>query len=247
MTLPLTQLLLDHRAKGKQITELPAELIPADKETAYAVQNEVVRALGAVGAWKVQPLPETGLPLAAPLLKSDVYTDGAKLSAAKLPEAALEAEIAVTMGQDLTGKAGGYTADDLRAAVSSYHLAIEILSSRFVNRTQQAPLAGVADMQSNAAIVLGAPLATELPELGTQVLRLLVDGQEIGKVETGPTTENLFASLVWLANHAIERGFPLKDGDVIITGARIGALPHPGGTVVTVEGPGFSSVSASIE
>src|SRR5690606_32274729 len=60
------------------------------------------------------------------------------------------------------------------------------------------------------------------------------------------TTATVLRSLAWLVNHAAERGLPLKQDDVVITGASIGAQPLHGKTVL-VESDGFDLVSATFQ
>lgn len=245
MTLPLTELLLSHRARGILIDGLSPDLVPADLETAYRVQTETAMALGPVGAWKVQPFPEHGEPAASPVLNSVVFGDKAALELSRFADPGIEAEIAVTLNRDLPLRYADYGADDVREAVGSLHVAIEVIASRFLDRTRQPALAGMADLQNNGAVIVGpARSAQNWPELGQQSISLVVDGAEIGRVEDGATTANMLRSLAWLANHAARRGLALKTGDVIITGARIGSLPLNGKNV-TVEAEGFAPVAAS--
>lgn len=245
MTLPLTEMILQSRARGVAIEDLSPGLLPTDIETAYLVQTETALALGPVGGWKVQPFPEHGEPMASPILRRDVLADGASLELSRMPDPGIEAEIAVTLKRDLPAAGGGYGVEEIRDAVGSIHLAIEVITSRFLDRSHMKTLAGIADLQNNAAVVLGQARSAETwTELGSQSIALLVDGTEIARVDGGPSTDNALRSLAWLANHTAGRGLPLRAGDVVITGARIGALPLRGERV-TIEAQGFKPVSAS--
>lgn len=241
----LTELLLANRAAGTTISDLPAELVPQTAEEAYLVQNETVAVLGEVGAWKVQPLSATGLPFAAPILKKTVVDTGATLKTADYNGLAIEVEVAVTIAHDLPGKDGGYTAEDAKAAIASTHVALEILASRFVDRTKVIQLAGIADLQSGGAVVLGpAVKADALPEFGAQKMALSFDGAEVKTTDGNATTENMLGAIAWLANHTAARGLPLKAGTVVITGARVGPLAFAGKDV-SAEAPGLGTVSVS--
>ena len=225
----LTQLLLDHRASGSLIADLPPDLVPRTAEEAYRIQNETVAALGPVGAWKVQPMPETGLPFAAPILARTIFADGAKLRVSDFPSFGLEVEVAVTLNRDLPRREQAYSAEDMRAAIASLHLAFEVLASRFVDRQKVPQLAGIADLQHSGAIVLGPAFpAQSLPELGSLAIALSVDDVATAKTAGNATTANMLAALAWLANHTAARGLALKAGNVIITGARIGPVPVTG-------------------
>ncbi|WEK03755.1 MAG: fumarylacetoacetate hydrolase family protein [Candidatus Devosia phytovorans] len=246
MTHPLTDLLLTHRASGALIDTLPDNLVPADAATAYLVQTETIKAIGPAGAWKVQPYPETGEPFTSPILSTTVFENGVTLKLSDYPGIAIEGEVAVTFNRDLPGKDGGYTADDVRAAIGSLHVAIEIVASRFFDRRNNPSLVGIADLQNSGAVILGPAIPADTwPELSKKSLSMLVDGKEVQSTPGNGSTENTLTSLAWLANHAAARGLPLQSGNVVITGARLGPLPLDG-TNVVVDGGDLGSVSATI-
>ena len=92
---------------------------------------------------------------------------------------------------------------------------------------------GRIDGGPRSAIVVGAGIvglstAWFLQERGVDVT--VVDGCGVA---TGASWDDIVAALVWLAPHAEARGFPLKAGQTIITGARVAA---PLSTADLVEG-----------
>lgn len=242
----LTTLLLAQRANGTTIADLPADLVPADIAAAYAIQDEIAAELGPVGAWKVGPMPETGVPMCAPIPAADVHESGVTLRHAALSGLGIEVEVAVTIATDLPGKAGGYSSGDLRQAVGSLHLILELLASRYVDRSAVPLLATVADLQSNGAVIVGPAQAADRdwPEFGAQHMSLALDGAVAATTTGNATTENVLAALAWLANHAVERGMPLKSGQLVITGARLGPADFAG-SVAVADAPGLGSVTAS--
>lgn len=245
MTNALTTLLLLERANGTTLAALPADLVPATLADAYAIQNETIAALGPAGAWKVAPKPAEGEPFCSPILAQDVHADGVTLQRAALAGLAIEVEVAVTIGVGLPGQAGGYAPADIKSAVRSLHVVLEVVASRYHDRKAEPQLAGIADLQSNGAVIVGpAQSATAWPEFGQQALSLTLDGAVVQTSAGNATTENVLASLAWLADHAAARGLPLKPGDVVITGARLGPLPFAG-TSVVAEAPGLGTVSAT--
>jgi 2-keto-4-pentenoate hydratase len=225
----LTELLLDHRASGVLIDYLAPDLVPQTAEEAYRIQHETVAALGRVGAWKVQPMPETGLPFAAPILAKTIFADGADLRAIDFPSLGIEVEVAVTLNRDLPLRSQDYTAEDIQGAIASLHLAFEVLASRFVDRQKVPLLAGIADLQHSGAIVLGPAFPVRpLPEFGSLDIELTIDKGSAGKTEGNATTGNMLTALAWLANHTAARNLALRAGDIVITGARVGPVPGTG-------------------
>jgi 2-keto-4-pentenoate hydratase len=244
MTSGLAKLLLAHRAARTTIDQLPAELVPQDMEAAYAIQTETMAVLGPVGAWKVSPYPETGEPLCSVLPASYLHQSGATLDRADLHDLGIEVEIALTLGQDLPG---GTTPQEAQAAIGSVHLALELIASRFTDRTSIPRTAAFADLQNSGGIVLGAPVRFDaLPELGGEAMTLVYDGEETASATGGPSTDNVLRSLAWLATHAASRGLELKQGTVVITGARIGPKPFAG-RVVAARSDRFGTIEVDFE
>jgi len=247
MTKALTSLLLAQRAAGTTLADLPADLVPETIVEAYAIQNETIAALGTIGAWKVTPMPAEGEPFCSPILARDVYNSGATLRRADLPGLGIEVEVAVTIATDLPARAGGYSPAAVKAAIGSIHVVLEVLASRYHDRKAVPRLAGFADLQSNGAVVVGpAVVVTQLPEFGAQVMSLALDGVQVQSTNGDATTENVLAALTWLADHAAARGTPLKAGDMVITGARLGPQPSTfTGTSAVATAPGLGTVAAS--
>lgn len=241
----LTEILLNHRASGVLVADLPEGIAPQTAEEAYLIQNETVAALGRVGAWKVQPLPETGQPFAAPILASNVIPNNAELRSADFPSLGIEVEIAIVLNRDLAALPQGYTAADMQSAIGSVHLALELLASRFVDRKKVPQLTGIADLQHSGGVVLGEAMASSaMPEFSQQAIQLEIDGTVVASTTGNASTQNVLGALAWLANHASARGLPLKAGDIVITGARLGPVDLTG-SKVQANAAGFESVSVT--
>lgn len=237
-------LLLQARADGKPLEDFPENLRPTTIVEAYAIQDAVNRQLGRIGGWKVSPMRGTAAPNCAPIGAALIHASPARLSLAILPGAEVEAEIAVTLGHDLPPRATPYEAEEMRAAIASVHPALEVVQSRFRDRKAVPQPSVVADSQGNAALVLGPGLrGWHSLELGSVAVGLWIGSTEVAAVEGGFDTANVLASLAWLANHAALRTGGLKQGDVVLTGARAG--PKPVGqapTAVLAEAAGLGQV-----
>ncbi len=242
MTHKLTALLLSHRKAGTTIADLPADLVPPDLATAYAIQDEIIAALGTVGAWKVAPMPESGAPGCAPILAANIHPDGVVLPRRDFAGLAIEVEVAVTLRGELDARSASITPAEVRTAIGSFHIALELLASRYVDRKAMPSFATFADLQSNGGVVLGAPIGADtLAEFGQQEFSLRFDGAVVGSTASGATTANVLAAIAWLAGHVAGRGQLLRAGTVIITGARLGPIALTG-DAVEADGKGLGSV-----
>jgi 2-keto-4-pentenoate hydratase len=243
------RLLLQARAGGPPLDALPENLRPATIEQAYAIQDAVNRQLGRIAGWKVSPLRGTAPPNCAPIGAALIHPSPARLALGTLPRAEVEAEIAVTLGQDLPPRDTPYGREDMRAAIASVHPALEVVHSRFQDRASVPQPSVVADSQGNAALVLGPGLRDwQGLELGGVAMRLRIGGAEVAAAEGGFDTANVLASLAWLANHVALRTGGLKRGDVVLTGARAGPkLVGPTPTAVLAEARGLGRAEVTFD
>lgn len=212
----LAQALIDAHEGGPLVNDVPAALVPQDNAGAFALQDAIISRLGAVGGWKVAAGsgPE---PMCSPLPAKRYFSDGAQLDGVKHRFVLVEVEVAVTLGADLTASA---SPADVEAAIASIHPALEFVGSPFPDRAAQSRNLLNGDLQSNGAVVLGPVVSLPHDALATQATRLLLDDAVAHEVGKGASWDETIAAVVFLAAHADRRGLPLREGQVIITGAR---------------------------
>src|SRR5712671_893013 len=143
----LAELLLAARRTGRPIETTPA--------AAYAVQDAVASALGAIAGWKVGAPSPTAEPNCAPLLAALVAASPARWPASRFRLRGIEGELAFRFGRPLPPRAVPYGEDEVWAAVDTLHPAIELVDSRFADFRATDKLALLADNQSNGAFCHG--------------------------------------------------------------------------------------------
>lgn len=238
-------------------TPLPAQAGkgPGDLTQAYAVQGAVHRRLagshfGRRSGWKIgctTPVMQDYLgidhPCAAGLFAGSSHTNGAVLRHGDFVRVGVECEIAVRLVHDLPGE--GATPDSVRGAVGAVMAAIEIVDDRYVDwQTIGTPML-IADDFFAAGCVLGAGLAPDaLPDLAGLQGRTLVDGVEVGAGVGADVLGHPYAALAWLAEHAQERGAPLRAGETVLLGSLVKTQWLPPGAVARVEIEGLGAVEA---
>jgi 2-keto-4-pentenoate hydratase len=215
-------LLMEVRRTRQRLPTLPPELRPQTIDDAYLIQDIVVQSLGGIGAWKiVHPAPGAA-PRCSPIPASLSWSSPAKISWDAVLRAEVEVELAVRLGQDLPPRGRLYTVDEVFAAIQTVHPALELLGSRFNDRTKVTPLESLADLLSSAGIVFGDGRNDWREfEFSKARLTLAFDEAEIRSTQSGPSTADVMKTLTWLANHAADRCGGLKAGEIVITGARI--------------------------
>jgi 2-keto-4-pentenoate hydratase len=224
--------LSDARRTAQPITAVPAEWVPQTLAEAYTLQDAVMRLEGAAGGWKVLAGGE-GEPMCAPIPASRYHADGARLDPAGLMIFLTEVEVGVKLGQTLADKGTPYTPEEAAAAIVSLHPALEMCASSFDAGVEASHLLKMGDLQSNAAVIVGAALPAPAGlDLAGLEIALAYDGEAVASTAAGASWQQIVEAIAWLANHAISRGLSLNAGDVIITGAR---LKHPATGAMEVE------------
>lgn len=210
-------------AGGRRLSGLPGPG-PATVAEAYAIQGALIRAIGARGGWKVSPLRE-GTARCSPIPARFFADAPAQFEAGVLSGCLAEVEIAVRFGADPLARGRALNLADLADCIASVHPAVELLSSRFAAPDGAPDLHRLADLQGCAAVVLGAPTTDwSRLEFAELPFALSLAGQDVSLKPNSPSTGQTLEALCWLADHAASRGTPLKAGDVVITGARLGPV-----------------------
>jgi 2-keto-4-pentenoate hydratase len=159
----------------------------------------------------------------------------------------LESEFAFTIG--LTVRPGGpaMSAMMAREMVSTVHVAIELVCSRFEENFEVDPALLVADGALHAGLVLGPGSEPEtVPDLVSHQLRTLVDGDEVATGTGAEVLGDPYESLAWLCNHLNKRGLTLPSGSVVTTGAATGLHVTGTGQEVATDGGTLGSVTLNL-
>ncbi|HEX7968228.1 MAG TPA: fumarylacetoacetate hydrolase family protein, partial [Stellaceae bacterium] len=221
----LASLLLAARRNGRPIDTLPVELVPTAADEAYAVQDAVAPALGAIAGWKVGAANPTAEPNAAPLFADLMAASPARWPASRFRVRGIEGELAFRFGASLPPRAAPYGEDEVWAAIATLHPAIELVDSRFADFRATDKLALLADNQSNGAFCWGAAVRDWR---GIDFLRqpasLVVDGKEVASAVGGNAAGHPRRLLAWLANHCARRGRGIAVGDIVTTGTHTGLV-----------------------
>ena len=226
-------LLRARRDPAQRLTGLPEALRPRSEAEAYRIQAAVMAELGPIGGWKVGSPHPDGPINCSPLSASDIHDSPGRVAAG--PGVAVEAEIAIRLGQDLPPRAAPYTEAELLTAILGAHPAIEVLTSRFHDPDAVDPLSGLADSGGNGGLILG-PAIPDWHSIGLadETVRLLMDGREV-KACTGNPGGPMLRLLLWLADTGAHWAGGLRAGQVVTTGSWTGKDEVAGGVVVRAE------------
>jgi len=231
-------LLVEARRSGSKLATWPSDLTLADTAEAAQIQRAVIKRLGiGIGGWKVALFAD-GNGLAAPILKSDISESPAVRRLGPAPCIGIEGEIAFSIADDMRpGRA--YDRTEVIGAIGGVSAAIELVESRFLDMDNVPKLAFLADNLANGGLVCGASAADwQKADLGRLAATIMFHGKTLIRQEGGHPLGDPLLPLIWLANHLSETGYPLRAGDIVITGSFTGLhrVEQGQSIKVTVEG-----------
>jgi 2-keto-4-pentenoate hydratase len=251
MTSPAAQRLLD--AARTRVPCAPVrDLIGADDiRAAYAVQMELTAARLAAKARIVghkigltSPAVQRQLGVDRPdfgILFDDMDVSGTDpVPIGALLQPRIEAEVAFQLR---TGLAGEITPESVRAAVGAMAPALEIVDSRIAG--WDISIADtIADNASSGLFVLGPARAglDTLKPVDVE-MEMSIDGVVVSKGSGAACLGDPLAALTWLARAAQDLGDPLRQGQVVLSGALGPMVPVRPGMRVSATLSGLGTVT----
>jgi 2-keto-4-pentenoate hydratase len=210
----------------------------------------------AVG-WKIGAASELvrraeGLPAPSP---GRVYRPTVFASPARLPAALfinyrnVECELAFRLARALPAREGGYSEDDVAAAVEHLTPTLEIGDTVFEDWYGSSGFYGTClDNGGGAALVHGEPFLDwrerDLPGLR---IELRLNGAYVNEGYGRAAMGHPLTSLTWLANWLSERGRGLEAGEIVSTGTCTGHCFVAPGDAVAVSFDGLGVLEARFE
>jgi 2-keto-4-pentenoate hydratase len=230
------------------IERLPPELSPRDATAAFAIQHEIV-ALGGthIGGWKVGAKSPDGPIQGAPLPLDGIHPSGAVLERRAAMPLGLELEIAFRFKRVFEPRSAPYTADEVRQAIGTMGITIELVASRYASWPEVEPLAQLADLQNHGALVLGdfVPYREDFPFLAPP-LRMSFAGRDVTPAAVFNPAGDPRRLLPWLVNHCARQGVALTPDMTISAGSYTGLLGTPAGGTLHGHIEGLGAVSLTL-
>jgi len=225
-----------------------------DVSTAYAIQDEALRARQARGETLIglklgltsrakQQRMGIDQPLLAWLTDAMVLPAGVPVPQDRLIHPRAEPELVFVLGQRLRGP--GVTAATALAAVDKVYGGIEIIDSRYADYRFKLPDA-VADNGSSAYFALG-PVGRrpEFLDLSLEAALLEVDGQIVDTATGAAVQGHPAEALALAANILATRGLALEPGWLILTGGMTDAVDLTPGSRVAAHFSHLGSITLS--
>ncbi|KAK6368225.1 hypothetical protein LTS17_009966 [Exophiala oligosperma] len=218
------------QSTGKFIPPLRQSFKELTLEDAYAIQKQNIdfqlsqgaRVIGAkIGLTSVAVQKQIGVetPDYGVLLDNMEYPEGLPIPISRLQQPKIEAEIAFILGHDIDVPRP--TVIDVIQAIDYVAPALEIVGSRIEN-WNIGLIDTVSDNASSSGYIIGTPLR-RLDGLDLRYCAMtMISSAERSVLSTGDGAAclgNPLNAVVWLARVMVERGFPLKAGSLLLSGA----------------------------
>lgn len=221
--------LIAARLSGRPGERLPESCRPTDVESALAIQRRVGALLDlAIGGWKCS-VPSAERPVAtAPIYAPNII---ATSPCPILPiggHARIEPEVAFVIGHDLPRREAPYSEADVRAAIRSPHLVLELIGARYADPAAVSYPELLADGIANQGLFVGpaVPDALDRP-LGAIPIAIDAAGRSLHAVQGKHPDGHPLKPLVWLVNFLAQRGEGLTEGQIVTTGSYCGVVDVP--------------------
>lgn len=201
-------------------------------EDAYAIQDLVIRERVEEGrriaGWKLglTSAPPPATPIVGTLLDDMVIPSGSELSLSTMVGPMVEAEVVVRVGETLDHPR---SAADLAEGPHEIGPGLEVIDYRTTDSTGS--IDWIADNSTVAYAVVGdlTPVADLDPvQIEASLSR---DGRHLASGRGDLVMGNPLEAVAWLSRHLVERGRPLRSGDIVLTGSLTGHHPVPSGDV----------------
>jgi 2-keto-4-pentenoate hydratase len=150
--------------------------------------------------------------------------------------AAVEAEFAIRLAQDIPASTRISEPEQLLPYVEGVYAALELAASPLATLSALGPGAVISDFGNNSGLVIGAKLPTSLltdPASASSMVD--INGDIAGRGDAARVPGGPLSAFLFLVNHLAIRGRNLQKGDWISTGASTGIQPvKPGDTVTAL-------------
>ncbi|MFK7993528.1 MAG: 2-keto-4-pentenoate hydratase [Granulosicoccus sp.] len=250
------EIILDNWNNGGVLSELPENIAPTTPEGGYAVQAELARLRGEpVVGWKIAATSEKGRnhirvdrPMAGRLYPSIVYKDGSTIALASNRMLVAEAEIVLTLKQDLPPLERQRSEEEVAAAVGKIHAGLEFPDSRFDDFTVAGTACLIADNACARHFVLGEAVTppADLAQLAQIPTMLRINNKLATSGLGSDALGGSLTALTWLVNTVNELGISVNAGEFVTTGVTGAPTPiHPNDHLEVLIGT-VASVAATV-
>ena len=225
--------LVTARRQAQALPDYPGT-IPASLDAGYAVQDRAIALWGQpVAGWKVGGLPAAwGGKLGEGRLVGPIFPDAVQamtrgdvgqFAVIRGGFAAVEAGYGFRIGRDAPADKFDYTPDEAADMADALRVGVELAGSPLPLINVLGPAVVVSDFGNNAGLIVGPEIA-DWRNVDEATLRCetFIDGRSVGQGGAASISGGLRSALAFALSRCARRGYPLKAGTLVTTGAATG-------------------------
>lgn len=217
--------LLNRKKTSLKNGRLNTAIRPQNIEDALQIQKEImaITSQKLVG-WKCLLPADDGRIFVGPIIADSLQTGKECCLKGDNNEALIEPEIAFVLGKDIAARQQDYSEREIEEAISSTHMALELIQKRFDENEQPSFYEKLADSLNNQALFLGPAINREDAFKASGFNIQIKQGDTINSIEGTHLNGLPQKPLYWLINYMSKRGVSFKKGQAIITGSYCGVI-----------------------
>ena len=236
------RILCDHH--NNRTRWVPTEPAPATRAEAYEIQDKFINLLGPLAGWKVGRTKAERAPYCAPIPVNRAIATGGRYGRIE-GFALLEAELGFRIRKDIAPATRPATIEESIELIDAIVPAIEILEVRLDHSAAHDVLWKLADLQSNGGLVLGEAVGWSGQDL--EQVELMLGSEKEAFAPAHHPFGRPAEMLHYAINHTADRGFPLREGSVVITGSYCGVVRIEDPRIFCANFQNFGQVSLVVE
>lgn len=232
--LNLSQSLISARQSCSSLDAFPGTL-PTTPEDAYHVQDLCIKGWSdTLIGWKVAGLKPAlyeqfcAKRLSGPVFEKNIqFSSGSdQIVAPVFAEgfAAIEAEFIIELADVSALPKSNLTIEDAQKGIAKVFMGIEIASSPIKNTHSYGALSPICDFGNNAGVIVGPEITHWRDiELSDIPVSITIGDETVGKGQTKLGLDGPIGAVAYLIEHLHKRGYTIKPGTYISSGAITGA------------------------
>ena len=237
-------------SSGRGLDALPLDVRPGNLEEGYAIQRALDDLAGPAAGWKIAATSKAGQdhlgasgPMVGRLYQAQLREAGSALPVSGMRMRSAEPEFAFLLAEDRAPRPEAPSLDEVLAAVGALVLAIEVPDSRFSDFSRVGVPSLAADAMCGGYFITGPSIADwRSLELASQPARLRCAGREVSAGSGANVLGDPREALRWMAGEVLGRGWPLRAGDIVLTGASAAPVAVQAGDALEAVFDGLGSV-----
>lgn len=234
--------LLERRQNTSQRDRLQSDLRPTSNEDTLAIQKAIMEQIDdTVGGWKTV-LPAGDMLNVAPIFSKSIHNTSPCPIRLDKGVCRIEPEIGFRFKNDLPPRDQEYSDDEIKAAIGSSHLALELIENRYGGTEEISYLENLADCLFNQGMYVGPEIPLDIA-IASPALDFVLTQDEAKPFKGKHPNNGPILPVLWLANFLRQQGIGIQAGQVVITGSFAGVHEVKTGAEFTMEYAGLGAMT----